>query len=309
MVVLLSAASPGWAQKGPGRGFPNSGPWVSYYGAAGKMGPLEQVAQSFHIINIDADPSLENFSASHIATLKAGGANRVISYLNVGACERFRRYWKTVPGGFVSCSANKRAQRGAYAGYPEEVWMDLGDDEYQKLIVDHVAARLANVGVDGFFLDNLEIIEHRPTAENGPCDFRCRQGGLALVAKLRAAFPQHLLVMQNASGETTRLAMVNGVRFPDLLDGITREEAYNSPNDREAEQELVAWQRLNLMPGQRPFFIGTEDYVGSCRASTKAARLYRLSQSRGFSPYVSDASAGQHVICPWAFAPVEGPGR
>src|SRR6185503_5885630 len=73
------------------RGFPDPGPWVSFYGGAQGV-DLAAVAATFRIINIDADPDTGNFTDAEIQTMRAGGKNRVISYLNVGSCEKFRSY-------------------------------------------------------------------------------------------------------------------------------------------------------------------------------------------------------------------------
>lgn len=291
------------ANGGPGRGFPATCPWLSFYGNARQLGDLQRAARTFRVINIDADPKAENFRPKEIALLKNAGRNRVISYLNVGSCERYRGYWKQAPPGYLSCKDNRKAQRGTYRSYPDETWMDPADPDYQRLMVEVAAPALAATGVDGFFLDNLEIVEHGESTGEAPCDLRCKQGALALVAKLRAAFPNHLIVMQNATGEFTRLARLpDGSRFATLLDGISHEEIY-SPPDKEAERELLAWQSLNLSPGQRPFLIATEDYVGSCRAAKRAHLITRLSSAHAFCPYVTDASAGQKVICPWSWSP------
>jgi cysteinyl-tRNA synthetase, unknown class len=284
---------------GPGRGFPATGPWLSFYGSVARAGPLERVARTFRIINIDADPALGNFRAAHIGELKAGGRNRVISYLNLGACESFRDYFQAAPRGFVSCRDNRAAHRGPYQGYPDEIWMDPGNPAYQSLILEYVAPRLAATGVDGFFLDNLEIVEHDRHTTNGPCDPRCRQGGLELVARLRRAFPRHLIVMQNATGEVTRSAGTSEGPFPGLLDGISHESVFAPAADDDALRELEAWKALALRPAGRPFFIGTQDYVGSCRPRATARRLYDQSRRHGFSPYVSDASSGQQQVCYW----------
>ena len=106
---------------------------------------------------------------------------------NIGACEHHRGYWSHAPPGFVPCEKNRAAQLGAYEGYPDEVWMDPSHPDYQKLMVEHAAARLAARGIDGFYLDNLELLEHDPHAKNGPCSDKCKQGGLDLVRKLRGA--------------------------------------------------------------------------------------------------------------------------
>ncbi|HZS35989.1 MAG TPA: endo alpha-1,4 polygalactosaminidase [Polyangia bacterium] len=282
------------------RGFPVSGPWVSFYGTAAEMGDLAKVAATFRVINLDADPDGANFTAAQIQQLRAGGQNRVISYLNLGSCEMFRSYWSTAPAGLVSCSANTAAQLGPYQGYPDEVWMNLGDADYQNLILQHVAPRLASMGVDGFFLDNLELVEHGTATSDGPCDPACSQGGLDLVRKLREKFPALLIVMQNATSDRTRLGSTGGLPYPSLLDGISHEEVYVPP-DSTAQGELAAWRGLGLTPGGRPFWIATEDYVGSCTATSSAQGAYDQSRDAGFSPYATDQSAGQRVVCYWPF--------
>jgi cysteinyl-tRNA synthetase len=296
-----SAVPRGGRPRGPGRGFPEAGPWVSFYGPSRAIMPLEKVAKTFRIINIDADPGVGAFTPAQIKVLKNGGRNRVISYMNVGSCENFREYFKAAPRGMVPCKENLRAQRGRYSGYPTEIWMDPSNPDYQTLIVDHVALRLARTGVDGFYLDNLEILEHGEQTSNGPCGPHCRQGGLELVARLRKAFPDHLIVMQNATSDVTRLARTESGPYPALLDGIAHEQIFAPQHDAQALTELLAWKAMDLTPGGQPFFIGVEDYVGDCTKIVKAKKVYAASRAHGFSPYASDASAGQQRICYWGF--------
>jgi cysteinyl-tRNA synthetase len=284
------------------RGFPEGAPWVSFYGTSTEMGDLKKVADTFRVINIDVDPDGGNFTTAQITSLKNGGKNRVISYFNLGSCENYRSYWKTVPTGFVSCEANKAAQRGLYDGYPDETWMDVGNADYQKLLIDHVAPLLVAQGIDGFFFDNLEIVEHGTATTNGPCDAACSQGGLDLVRKLREKYPDLLFVMQNATSVVTMNGKTGGVAYPTLLDGISHEEPFTPmPGDTAVQDELVAWKKLALTPGGHPFWIATEDYVGGCTNAKDAKAIYDASRALGFSPYATDASAGQKVVCYWGF--------
>jgi cysteinyl-tRNA synthetase, unknown class len=290
---------PGPTAPGLGPGFRERGPWVSFYGTAQEMGDLAKVASTFRVINIDADPTQGNFSPAQIATLKAGGRNTVISYMDVGSCEQFRSYWTDAPG-FVACGANEAAKLGPYAGYPDETWMDPSHPDYQKLIVDFVAPRLVAQGVDGFYLDNLELLEHDPEEDDGPCSAACRQGGLDLVRKLREKFPDLLLVMQNGTSDITRLGTTGGIEYRRLLDGIAHEEVYAPETDARAEAELLAWKSLDLESREgRPFTILVEDYVGDCGNRSAATTAIDRSLAKGFSPYVSDESGGQKVVCYW----------
>ncbi|GAC1354178.1 MAG: hypothetical protein NVSMB47_07390 [Polyangiales bacterium] len=283
------------------RGFPVGAPWVSFYGSATDLGDLAKAAATFRVLNIDADPGVGNFTKADISTLRAAGKNRVISYMNVGACETFRSYWTTVPAGFVSCNDNAAAHAGAYAGYPDEQWMNVGNADYQHLIVDYVAPQLAGQGVDGFFMDNLEIVEHTAADTNGKCDDACRQGGLDLVRKLRAKFPDLLIVMQNGTSDVTLKGTTGGVSYPTLLDGISHEEVYAPTYDATFEAQMLAWKAAALTPGGHPLWIATEDYVGDCSATSAAKAVFDRSRGNGFSPYATDASAGQKVVCYWPF--------
>jgi cysteinyl-tRNA synthetase len=289
-----------------GRGFPQSGPWLSFYGTAKQMGDLARVASTFRIIDIDADPGDDgrgNFSDDELRVLQAGGRNRVLSYLNLGSCERFRTYWSRAPSGLIPCGANRAAMLGAYADYPDETWMDLGNADYQTLLLDHVVARLAARRVDGFYLDNLEVLEHTdPSSPEGVCSPSCRQGGLDFVRRLRERYPDALLVMQNATSDVTRLGSTHGVRFASLLDGVTHEEVYSPAFDADAEAQLSAWAGLGIRStAGLPFFVGVEDYVGGCANAEAARYVYTKSRSHGFSPYASDASNLQRVVCYWSF--------
>ena len=254
-------------------------------------------------MDIDADPDMGNFTTTQIKQLQNGGKNKVLSYLNLGSCENFRGYWSNVPSGFLSCSANKAAQLGTYAGYSDEVWMNVGNPDYQNLVLNYLAPRLVAQGVDGFYFDNMEIVEHGTKTSNGPCDAQCSQGGLDLIAKLRDKYPTLLFVMQNATGDTTRLGRATGasatVAFPSLLDGIAHEEVYKPYYDQSAETELTKWAALNLMPGNQKFWISTLDYVSSCTNTAQAQPAFQSSRARGFSPSVSDSSAGQQTVCYW----------
>ena len=282
------------------RGFPVGAPWVSFYGPASGV-DLAKTASTFRVINLDADPGGSNFADADIAALRAGGQNRVISYLNVGSCENFRTYWSTDPPGHKSC-VNSGALTTPYGGYPDEMWANLSNVAYRDLMVNYVAVRLAARGVDGFFLDNLEVVEHGATATEGPCDAACAQGGLDLVWELRQRFPDKLIVMQNATSDVTRLGSSHGVAYPSLLDGVSHEEVYSNGGYAQSQAEMRAWKQMALTVNGRPFWLAAEDYVGACSTADKPKEQTISAQATadGLSSYVTDDSAKQQAPCFWA---------
>ena len=300
LLGLLMAGAPPCvhAETARSRAIDVPGPWTTYYGAASKL-DLQQVARTYRLLVIDADPGQRNFTPEQIAQLRDGGRNRVLSYLNIGSCERFRTYWRTTGTAIPGCGANRRAQRGVYHGYPDEVWMDPSDPDHQRLVLDYLAPRLVAQGVDGFYLDNMEIVEHGVRTDNGPCGDACRRGGLELVYKLRARYPQLTIILQNTAGPVTRMGQAGGVPFPTLLDGIAHESVFAPQHDADADAQLALWRAWSSERPEQRFWIGTLDYVGKCENVDRARKAAARSRARGYVPAVSDASAGQQRICDW----------
>jgi cysteinyl-tRNA synthetase len=301
---------------GPGRGFPAAGPWLSFYGAAEDLGDLAAIAARYRILNVDADPDQGNFTPAQLATLRAGGKNRVLGYLNLGAVETWRDYWATAPAGLTPARDLRTAQLGPYQGYDDEVWMDPRDPGWRRLLLEHVAPRLVAQGIDGFYFDNMELLSHGAAdPAGGACEAACAEAGLSLVRDLRAKWPDLLFVMQNGTGPATRAGMVDGTPFPALLDGVAHESVFTQPSgeddaeddvytletDAEVLAELRAWGDLGLTPGGRPFWLGAMEYVNACTNRADAARVKALAEDAGLAPAIADRSAGLAVVCDWGW--------
>ena len=282
------------------RNLPASPVWAVYYGTAAQTN-LDQLASSFNVIVIEADPGTDtpNFTPAQITALKAHGA-KVLSYLNVGACETWRTYWTTVPAGFVSCRANHSAQLGQYSGYSNEYWMNVGNAAYQNLIVNYVAPQLASTGVDGFMLDNFEIVGHGKNADEGPCDAKCAQGGLDLVAQLRTKFPNASIVL-NAAPTSVISGSSGGISFPMLVDGDFAEQVFLPSLDGSLLQTLQAWKRTEARLSRNTFFTGSLDYVHSCSATSNAQSGWNASVAAGLSPSIATSALDR--VCRWTFLP------
>ena len=105
---------------------------------------MDAVSQ-YEIIVIDA----QYFSRKEIAELKSEG-HTVFSYINVGSLEEFRPYYDDYSEYTLS----------VYENWEDEMWVDVSAPEWQDLIIDDLAADLKDKGVDGLFVDNVDVYYH-----------------------------------------------------------------------------------------------------------------------------------------------------
>jgi len=114
-------------------------------------------ATNFDLIIIDLFFNGEEFSSTEINQLKtkANGRKRlVLSYINIGAAEKFRYYWK-----HNWKLGNPKWIKKKYKGYDDEFWVEFCDKEWQDIIYGNdnsYMKRIINAGFDGAYLDNVE---------------------------------------------------------------------------------------------------------------------------------------------------------
>lgn len=266
--------------------------WAFFYAPAATIN-VAAVSKKLSMLFVDVDPTFARFDPADVRTFKVEPGNLVLSYLDVGSCESYRSWWTTAPADLVPCGQNTAAQIGSYIGYPDEVWMNPANEDYQRLVVEHVAQLLADQGVDGFYLDNLDLVDHGVNRPDGPCDEACVQGLFDLLGRLRARFPRARIIANNASSPRLLTGRTSaGVRVATLLDGITREGTFVPDFNAAALDELRAWRDAGLTPGGRRFFVGTIDYVGTCSAVDTAREVYKRSGDEGLNPYCTADVSG-----------------
>lgn len=112
---------------------------------------------NFDVVLIDLFFNDIEFTPSEINQLKrkANGAQRlVISYINIGAAEKFRYYWKK----------NWRLHhphwlKRKYEGYDDEFYVKFWVKEWQDIIYGNdnsYMKKILDAGFDGAYLDNVE---------------------------------------------------------------------------------------------------------------------------------------------------------
>lgn len=100
-------------------------------------------AKNYDMIVVDA----QDFTAAEIRQLKSDGA-KVLSYINVGAVESDRSYFNAAKSnGLLICQ---------YDNWPGEYWVKAQATKWFD-IVSSIADDLAKKGIDGYWVDNLDV--------------------------------------------------------------------------------------------------------------------------------------------------------
>lgn len=102
---------------------------------------IDKIA-NIDVLIIDA----EYFSKDEISHLKKHGVNEIYSYLNIGSIENFRSYY----------AEYEDYTLGEYENWPEEKWIDVSNPKWQEYVASRVS-NLVQKGVDGFFIDNVDV--------------------------------------------------------------------------------------------------------------------------------------------------------
>jgi cysteinyl-tRNA synthetase, unknown class len=114
-------------------------------------------ATNYDVIIMDLFFEDEEFTAAEIESLKTkanGGSRLVISYMNIGAAEKYRYYYKK---GWVRHVP--RFLKRKYKGYKDEIWVEFWDKRWKKIIYrndDSYTKKILKANFDGVYLDNVE---------------------------------------------------------------------------------------------------------------------------------------------------------
>ena len=95
------------------------------------------------------------FTREEVEQLQQEG-HRVFSYINVGAIENYRPYYKEY----------EKFTLDVYENWEDEKWIDVSKQEWQSFITNDLAGELKDKGFDGLFVDNLDVYYHYPSEES-----------------------------------------------------------------------------------------------------------------------------------------------
>lgn len=125
---------------------------------ADKESFLEAIRQTnFDVVLIDAFYGDGLFTSTEINSLKTkanGGTRLVISYINVGAAEKYRYYWQE------DWKLHRpRWLKKEYDGYEDEIWVKYWKKDWKEIIYGNSNSyiqKIIDAGFDGAYLDNVE---------------------------------------------------------------------------------------------------------------------------------------------------------
>lgn len=218
----------------------------------------------------------EEIRADQVDALHAGGA-LVLGYLSVGTIERWRSWYPLV-----------KRYRLDFWGDWGEWYAQVAQPGYRAVIAGTVAPALLAKGLDGLFLDNVDMIADHP---------RQRTGMYTLVASLSAIVRGGggLLFAQNGEGVIDPLLPA--------LDGWNREDVtwtydfdgrrYRRVGARARRAATDALRRI----GDAGLLVTATDYT---KAANPAARDESVASAcaAGAVPFVSDIGLSRLPVPP-----------
>lgn len=168
---------------------------------------IDSVRNKFKVIIVHPGNDATSISSNQIEKLKNVNSTKVFGYLTIGEddtcsgdeyqdetkklkCGREKLPYNDKLGPVVLSNGTRKLQKNGYPSYLvdlnndkkpdinkdwESFYIDAGNDSWKKLVLER-AAKVANLGVDGFFLDTIDTAQ----------DFKeSRSGMLDLISKLK----------------------------------------------------------------------------------------------------------------------------
>lgn len=147
------------------------------------------------------------FSKAQIDALHEKGVT-VYSYINLGSIENFRDYYKD----FVNITLSD------YENWPEERWIDVSNKKWQDFFVHTMAKELVSKGIDGFFIDNVDVyyLYHTEAMYNGIKD---------TLLDLKKTY-NNIPIIINGGYEFIETSLENNLDLTTVLDGINQESVF-----------------------------------------------------------------------------------
>lgn len=167
------------------------------------------------------------YTEKEIDKLQSGGT-KVYSYLNLGSIEDFRPYYEE----FEPYTLDP------YENWPEEHWIDVSAPEWQDYLVFTLAENLLEKGIDGFFIDNVDVYYKYRTDEIF--------NGVANILKCIKSNYNNVPIIINGGYEFVNTAIERDVPLLDMFNGINHESVYSRINFEDDTLETNTLESRNF---------------------------------------------------------------
>ncbi|MCD6521951.1 endo alpha-1,4 polygalactosaminidase [Candidatus Calescamantes bacterium] len=220
-----------------------------------------------------------NFTPQEIKEIKKKGT-KVLLYLSIGETPVLEKGRGNGPGGYAGWYLDKNGD-----DFPDKsltwntYYVNPGNKEWRKKILEEKIPALLQKGADGVFLDNLDTVDIYPTI---------KQGFITLIREIRRKFPQIFIVVNRGFTIVEEIApYIDGV----LFECFTTHYDFLTKSYKIWEGEDLKWAEevgrlLQKLKDKYGFIVFTLDYA---LKEDKALRDYILQRARkfGFIPYIS----------------------
>lgn len=152
-----------------------------------------------------------DYTKAQIDYLHKNGV-KVYNYLNIGSLEDFRPYYND----FVNITLSD------YEGWSGERWIDISNAKWQDYIVNVRAKDLSDKGIDGFFLDNIDVYSQYKNDN-------IFNGILNVMNRLNSTYK--LPIIANGGYDFFTEAMNKNLDISKLVYGVNTESVYTTVGD------------------------------------------------------------------------------
>lgn len=258
--LLIFPANPARATS-PNPRLAQVGSWAFAIGDGALSGDVRTRFAGFDLVVVDG----EEVAAGQVDALHANGS-LVLGYLNVGAIER-GRFWYG------------RARRYRLDYWPDwgEWYANVAAPGYRTLLSRRVAPRMLGKGLDGLFIDNVDMIEtHR----------RQRRGMRRIVKRLAGVVHRRGGFLFAQNGERVIAPMLKH------LDGWNREDlGFTYDFDRRKYKRVPAVETAAIQESLRRIAAAgllTTATSYTDGSATQSAAAVKFACDAGAIPFVSD---------------------
>lgn len=226
-----------------------------------------EASEGYELAIIDA----QQLTANEIAEMKDRGQT-VFSYLNIGSLETFRSYYE----------AFQDLTLEPYDNWEDEFWIAVSDEHWQEFVVVSLANELLEKGIDGFWVDNVDVYGQFPTKE--------MYDGVENSLKTLMGYGKPVII--NGGDQFVQTFLERNQQVDDILTGVNQETVFsgidfegNTLGTQIVENQKYYLNYLNKIEkaGKDIFLL---EYTADRELTEK---IHNYAVKRGWKYYVSDS--------------------